>query len=169
MLRQLSKKGISEMVTYVLIVIIGVALSVGVYSFVKFQIPQEAAECNSDTSLIVKSYFCDTNKSVLTLELQNKGLFNIDGAFIRFSEVGRTTRQQLNEDNETFPVQGLSGGQLKPEETIMYRFNISNFLKPDVYEYTVEIQPAMFNDHRLLPCENLVNAKTIQCGELPEG
>jgi len=79
-----SKKGVSPMIAYVLLIIIGISLSLIVYSWIKSQLPGETKECPSEASLIVSDYKCRPGK-VITIYFQNKGLFSLDGFFIRAS------------------------------------------------------------------------------------
>lgn len=76
------KRGISELLSYVLLVGLGVTLSVAVYSWLTFYIHQSKIElCPEGVSIIISNYNCSADK--LSLEVRNKGLFNIDGFILR--------------------------------------------------------------------------------------
>ncbi len=83
----MNKKGISQMVAYVILIVISLSLAVIVYGWLQLQIPKEKAECSSDISLIIKEVDCnyDTAKGEVSIKFQNKGLFTIDGGYIRGS------------------------------------------------------------------------------------
>ena len=51
----------------------------------KSYVPKDTAACPSDVSLIVRSYDNDCNIGNLSLELENKGLFNVSAYIIRGS------------------------------------------------------------------------------------
>lgn len=82
-----NKKAVSEIVSYVLLIVIAISLAAGVYTFLKSSVPtpdKERETCPEDTSLAISDYDCytsDENK-VITLTFENKGLFNVDGFII---------------------------------------------------------------------------------------
>jgi hypothetical protein len=159
----MKKKGVSEIVSYVLLIIVAIAISATVYTFFKFQIPQDVAECNPDINVVIKSVECNIAEEFIEITIENKGLFSIDGAFIRLGEEGRAVRRQLNAGNESFEVSGLSDGQLKPGEDFSARYKISNILNPIIYDYVLEVQPGIIEDSRLLPCEEEVVTSQVRC------
>lgn len=77
------KKAISEMVSYVLLIVIAIGLSVGVYAWLRWQANIEKIEaCPEDVSLVLKEYKClYTGKIQVTVK--NNGLFNVNGYVIR--------------------------------------------------------------------------------------
>ena len=81
-----NKKALSEIVSYVLLITIALSLAVGVYSFMKFYVPSEneAEKCSSDVALAVNDYNCNNN--VLSLIIENRGLFDAAGFIIRASD-----------------------------------------------------------------------------------
>ncbi len=84
------KKGVSEMVGYVLLIVIAVTLSALVYSFLRLYVPGESPKCQESINLIVKDYSCSNGQ--LNITLQNKGLFTVDGAYVRFGEAGQKVK-----------------------------------------------------------------------------
>ncbi|MBU0760826.1 MAG: hypothetical protein KJ858_03990 [Nanoarchaeota archaeon] len=107
-----NKKAISLMVSYALLVVIAVAMGAIIYPFLKSYIFSEKAECQQDISLTINRVWCNSTTTRITVELFNSGLFNIDGAFVRFSNESRVVRPQLNPRNETF-----SQGALEPSSS----------------------------------------------------
>ncbi|MFZ5955791.1 MAG: hypothetical protein ACOYT4_05180 [Nanoarchaeota archaeon] len=79
------KKGISEIMAYVFLVVIALSISLLVYSWLKFysNSANDLKECPEDLSLIINNYTC--NSGVLILTVQNKGLFTISGYTLRGS------------------------------------------------------------------------------------
>ncbi len=78
------KRGVSEIVSYVLLISITFAIAAIVYSWLMFYVtPSEELKCDDGVALTIRSitYNC-TNKS-LSISLQNRGLFDIDGYRVR--------------------------------------------------------------------------------------
>jgi len=80
----MNKRGVSLMVAYVLLIVIGISIGVLVYSWLKGWIPANLEECPEEVDLIIKSWECGGGKINITLE--NKGLFSIDGFFLRAAQ-----------------------------------------------------------------------------------
>jgi flagellin-like protein len=83
------KKALSEIVSYVLLIVIAVSLSVAVYAWLKVYIPKNTVECEDGVSLIIKDYSCDTTSNKLTITFQNKGLYDIDGVYIKIANTSQ--------------------------------------------------------------------------------
>lgn len=78
-----NKKGLSEIISYVLLISITIALSVLVYNWLRFYVSgEEVPECSEGVNLIIKEFKCYSGKN-LTITLQNKGRFSVDGFTIR--------------------------------------------------------------------------------------
>lgn len=157
----LNKKGVSEIISYVLLVIIAVGLSVFVYNYLDLFVPKEKAECGQDISLIIKDYVCQSK--LLNLTLLNKGLFTIDAVYIRAGTENQKVRDLLNGDNVYFGIiQGQKG--LNPGKTFskIYITTNSNLFLPGG-TYTVEVQPAVFSGNDLALCNNAVVTQKITC------
>ncbi len=161
-----NKKGISEIISYVLLIVIAVGLSVLVFSFLKLYIPKfQTPECPKDISLIVSEVACnlypDATKNALNLTLVNKGLFNVTGKYIRF---GAEQREVLSLVNKVVKLRY----PLAPGETIKLNY----FLLPEhlnwkdslASKHTLEIEPAVENEKgELALCDNAVITQKITC------
>jgi hypothetical protein len=79
-----NRKGISEMVGYILLITIGIAMSIIVFTWLKGYVPSEAVECSEGVSVFIKSYTydCTPNAEKLTIELKNNGRFSLSGYLI---------------------------------------------------------------------------------------
>ncbi len=79
-----NKRAVSLMLSYVLLVIIGIALSIGVYSWLKFVVKgtEGIEKCPEGISLVIQDYNLLDNKKI-ELNVKNKGLFNISGYYIK--------------------------------------------------------------------------------------
>ena len=88
-----SKKGASEIISYFLLIAITIGVSIGVYAWLKYQIPSCSEsnpdcflpkDCNSDTSLVMDNYSC--SKGGINITLINNGRFNISGVILSVSD-----------------------------------------------------------------------------------
>ena len=80
-----NKKAVSEVVSYVLLIVIAISLSIVVYAWIKVQLPKEITECPEGVSIIIKEYQCNQDKHIINITFQNKGFFNIDGVSIKIA------------------------------------------------------------------------------------
>ena len=77
-----SKRGVSVIIGYVLLITIAILLSVLVFNWLRFYVSPETKEtCPEGVSLIIQDYSCANQK--LNITLKNKGLFNISGFILR--------------------------------------------------------------------------------------
>src|SRR3989344_5928807 len=112
------KRGISEIIGYVLLIVGAVAMGAIVFSWLKTYIPTEKLECPDDVSLFVKESSCviDTSTLITTLNLnlnlKNNGKFNIDGYFIRGALSGE---EQATQDLSEYLSSGgtIEGGEIR--------------------------------------------------------
>ncbi|MBI2452510.1 hypothetical protein HYV50_05575 [Candidatus Pacearchaeota archaeon] len=151
-----NKKGVSLIVSYVLLVIITVSLGAIVYSYLKTQLPGEKAECPSDINLIIEEASCSGNK--LNVTFSNRGLFNVSGVFVRLDSANRTARRQVNNGSEIFI------NPLRPGGVIEFSYNIpSSILSGGSANYVLEIQAASLVKRTLVPCKGTVITQPLEC------
>ncbi len=84
----LNKKGVSVIVSYVVLVMIVISLSALVYSWLRFYVTEDSSDdlkCPDDVSLIISYYECRdlSDGQELDIALQNKGFFSFDGFIVR--------------------------------------------------------------------------------------
>lgn len=84
----MNKKGVSVIVGYVLLITIGVALSVLVYTWLRGYVDEDpVGVCPDETSLVLQDYSCVNDGELkLRLTLKNKGKFSIDGFVVRVND-----------------------------------------------------------------------------------
>ncbi len=129
-----NKKGLSEVVGYVLLVAMAIALSAIVYYFINSYLPKQANDCPQGLSIIITDYKCNNNINHLNLTIQNKGLFDIDGFILKASNDSNLPAKSLDYINSTG---GTSSGVvyfdknfdlvLKPNEKYNQTFNYSHY------------------------------------------
>jgi hypothetical protein len=160
----MNKKAISEIVGYTILIVIAVSLSILVYSFLRLYIPKSQVTCEEDVKLIIQGYTCEGGR--LNLTLTNKGLFKAGAFYLRFEDKVTGFKNQTNPND--FLLYGPNNAQnLNPGES--YRTNIytlSNYgfnINPNG-NYSLELQPAILIDKKVVVCENaIVTYDPIKC------
>jgi len=156
-----NKKAVSEMVGYVLLIVIAVGLSVAVYSFLRIYVPKEKPACEESINLIVQDYSCSVAQNNLTLTLSNKGLFKVNAAFIRLGLETQKVKPQINKNN--FYIYGPDGKLgLNPGESFTSVYIPAAAVKSGI-NYGLEIEPAQVSGNTLIACENSIITQTITC------
>ncbi len=166
-----NKKGISELVGYVLLIVIALGLATGVYAWVKHYLPsQNEYNCPSDTALTIKKYSCD-NK-VITLEIQNSGFFNVNGFFLRVSNDSTKQPTIGLASNNTLSIQGqgsIPGIEGRYEFSATQEFIVGtsgefNFIYPAMNTIEkLQIQPYQIVNKKLYLCENIATIDLENC------
>ncbi|MBI3333989.1 hypothetical protein HYZ97_00695 [Candidatus Pacearchaeota archaeon] len=171
------KRGVTEMLSYVLLVIIAVGLSALVFNYLSVYVPKNKLQCSDDIALALQSYTCtyaQNGQTSLSIVLVNKGLFTVDAAYIRISKEGRRVGTLLNNPEEE-EGQGhcsffLSDDCTNPNAQGLppaKQFSRSYFVPADIIdspgEYKIEIQPAAYTNDELALCSNAVIIQPITC------
>ena len=174
-----NNKGISEVVTYVLLIVIAISLSAIVFAFLKGIVPKEQTSCPEGLSLIIKEGECiGTDKIYLTF--QNKGRFKIDGIYSRYSDNENTAASNylkpVSDSLGEGPINQITEQQAGKGFLYFGRvYSLPSSLKPNreykqLFEYTgtlkkVEIQPFLnLEDERELAiCEDKIIIHKINC------
>lgn len=154
---QQHKKGISEIVSYMLLVVIAVGLSVLVFSFLKLYVPKEKPECKDGISLIVQNYSCFSTKNI-TATLSNKGRYSVDAAYVRIGTVGKRAKAWINRNDSDF----YFNPALVPGNKLTALYNITGIINASG-AYELEVQPALIVNDKLAACDNAIITQTITC------
>ncbi len=104
-LSQLNRRAESLMIGYVILIAIAVALSTGVFFYLKLYLPQDTPECSQDIDLIIDSLVCshvdvsggNPVTSTVDIKFTNKGLFSVDSAYIKIGDADRVFKTTLND------------------------------------------------------------------------
>ena len=142
------------MVNYVILIIIAVSLALLVYSFLTVYIPKfQTPECPEGINLVIQDSSCIS--PVLTIDVANKGLFNIDLAKVRLRDPNRKIKVEAEAEINNFPQNDPPG--LAPGQTHHYTLprNIEN---PG--DYNLEIQPIVFVDDKQALCPAVIQPIT---------
>ena len=165
-----SKRGDSTVVGYVLLIVLAVGMAAAVYSYLKFYVPKDQPKCPDDVSLIIQNISCSASEGKFYITLTNKGLFTVQGAYIKVGEsnkVYKTTINCPNPNNLAFANcslyfnDGLSFIPLNPGEfwSKTFSYNLGQGQRD------VEVEPIVFvgNNNTRVLCENSVIARTVEC------
>lgn len=82
----MNKRGVSEIIAYVLLMAVVITISVIVYQWLKSYVPQEALACPDGVSVSIPDviYHCGANGvNTLNFTLENTGTFSIVGYYIK--------------------------------------------------------------------------------------
>ena len=152
------KKGISEIVGYVLLIVIAISLSLLVYTWLKGQIPKETEKCPGDVSLVISDYSCYDISGVkrLNLTLQNNGLFNIGGFVARVKNVSGGFYYDLNTGGG---IENIFTPELKPGETSLQSFSYTSHGSI----ISIQIEPFVIGAKgKILLCESSVIEQNLE-------
>ena len=158
-----NKKGVSEVVGYVLLVTFGIILAVVVYSYLRTYIPSEDISCPDGVSVFVQDYSCDANS--LNITLKNNGKFNVEGYFIHATSAPEQPLATIDLSNNF--DKGLSDDGFNFTGVVYFHIDSSSFAPNDeafhVFNldsgiYSIEIIPARFQE-----TEN--SLRFVSCGE----
>ncbi len=176
-LKTYKKKAQSEMVSYILLIVIAMGLAVGVYAWINWYVVpgEEREKCSSDVSLSIEDYNCwtapdtsGTNEKYFTMKLKNNGLFNVSGFFIKASN-----------DTSQLPIVQLKTSDTAIEQVIPGTYYFSEPAKAGQmrttnFSYTadidsikrVRVQPFVLHSKTgtILLCENYVDITIEGCG-----
>jgi flagellin-like protein len=161
----MNKKGVSEIVSYVLLIIIAVTLSVMVYSFLELYVPKEKAECTKDISLIIINYTCTINTNPgefngLNITFSNRGLFSVDAVYVR---VGDDDAKDLINDKDLFINYAFGQTELPPGKKVFKNYTINSEIINSPREIGLEIQPAIITEKGVALCEEAIISQKINC------
>jgi len=74
-----NRRGISEIIGYVILISITLAMSLIVYAWLKTYIPSDAPKCSDGVSVFLQNYTYDCSVQNLTVNLKNNGRFDLAG------------------------------------------------------------------------------------------
>jgi hypothetical protein len=170
-----SKKAVSVIIGYVLLITFAVIIGVVVYKWMKTYVPQEELNCPGETSLFIKNVNYNCSNNILTLTLINNGKFDIGGYFIYASNSPdkklATIDLTLNQTELTAQMQpyGIKLGSfadknsLGPGDEEIETYNITGIGKI----YSVEIVPIRWQTEdrkmTLASCKDAKVKESVYC------
>lgn len=132
------------MVSYVLLITIGIALALLVYGWLKFYTAPtgEDMTCPEDIALIMDDYIYNMSSSTLNITIKNQGLFSTDGFILKIHD-------RIGADLG-FYIINETGVALEPRESVNLEQDVSDYNPLTV----VEIQPFILNGEYKTLCPN---------------
>jgi len=148
-----NKKAVSLMLSYVILISIIIALSVGVYAFMKIIInsAEESTDCKEGTSVIIEDYNCDYEEN-LELKIRNDGRFNVDGIIV---SVGNNPKEMPI----TYLMPQISGGVLEGHYQFSETLKPGELLSADFSNKNLEGNLVNLEDIRILQFQPFINYK----------
>jgi hypothetical protein len=156
-----NKLALSEVVGYVLLISMSLALAGAVYAWLMYYVtPGQEVSCDEDVAVIIRDFNYSCASGSLNLTLENRGMFNVAGYTVRVNnrtgakngvytinktgqalKVGQIVFDYYSpiNDQSTFPVSAISG-----DLTI------------------VEVQPIMIKNNVVIACEQ-VSKQSLSC------
>jgi flagellin-like protein len=165
-----NKKGLSEVVSYVLLIVVAVSLAVIVYGWLKVQLPKEKPLCPDNIGIAIKSYNCNLVQKTVNITIENRGYFNIEGVNVKIANTSGGVA--------ALPVTAISGAiavnnegfiyfnrALNPREEYFasYNYSIHNQIKK------IQIIPFIFDkktgssQNQIILCTDNILSQEIQC------
>ncbi len=167
-LLRLNNKGVSVMIGYVLLISIAVALSTAVFFYLKLYLPDERPDCYQDINLVIDGASCKKDSpnpgvSTVYINFTNKGLFTVDGAFIKIGDYDRIFRETLNKPEEGLMSRCKNNNNLslKPGEMFCRSYTYNNPLPGKLQE--ISVQPFIWIENKAVICPEAIVSRKIMC------
>ncbi len=146
-----NRKGVSIMVSYILLVVFLIIIGGIVYQWLKTYIPRQSLECPDGTSLFIKEAAFNLVGSQLTVTLKNNGRFNLAGYFI----------YATNNSDQELPTIDLSGylneaggpGIILGNSVLFFEGGNNLFLpdSEDTYLFDIPVETGVPYSIRIIP------------------
>ncbi len=158
----LKKKGLSEMISYVLLIAIGLSIAIAVFIWLKsFANINPVPDCKAETSLIIEDYLC--REDYINISVKNNGLFNIDGFMATISDDARRFPiiNLKTKDDQRIPLPSgnyVFNESLKPGSSMTAKFEKQTGIK------VIRIQPFILDEKNIkIVCSQADIKQEIQC------
>ncbi len=163
---RLNKKGVSLMIGYVILIAGAIGLSTAVFFYLKLYLPSEQPKCYENIELSFENVTCQTlgGGARIFVNFTNRGLFNVNAAYIKFGEADRTVRTILNNPERDFLLSECNNfnNQLKPTEYFCKTFNYDSVVT-DGKVYELSVEPLMWIDNTPVLCPESIVTKRVLC------
>ncbi len=167
------KKAVSLLISYVILIGIVLALSIGIFIWLKDLANfQPVVSCKDGSSINVEDYSCDGHS--ITLNIRNNGRFSINGFILRVGDDEERTPitylhvQQSPNVQLTIPGNAGFVTPLKPSENINVTFSnqetVNGVVKKVDYRFIKigQIQPFIIENKEKIICENSIIKQKIE-------
>ena len=156
------KKAVSEMIAYVLLIVIVLTMSVLVYTWMRKQVPVVSQECEENIALLIDNYNCFNG--MLNITVINNGFFNINGFYVRTSNESEGLAINTLDGVTTPTINGqvYFKEKFKIGESFRALFNYTKYGKI----VKIEIEPYLVKEKKIILCNNRVvniKAEDVNC------
>lgn len=158
------KKGVSIMVSYVLLIALAISLSIGVFFYLKLYLPSESPNCPDDISITIDEIKCSRNtltSYVVDITLTNRGLFTIDSAYIKMGDADRIFKKSIYDPDGRLSSSCNSGLGLKPGESYCEILSVTGPIPSASQEISVE--PLIYIDNEPVLCPKSIAVIKTDC------
>lgn len=174
--RDKSKKGVSIIIGYVLLVTFAIVIGLIVFQWMKSYVPKEDLLCPDGVSIFIKNYACSSN--ILTINLKNNGKFDVGGYFIYATdspneELATIDLSKNNTDvsSRIKPLgikfgriaQIIAGNTFEPDEEEIEIYNLTGISNL----FSIEIIPLRWqkekNRNVIVSCKDAKISEIIKC------
>jgi hypothetical protein len=160
-----NKRGVSEMISYVLLIVIAMSLAVGVYAWLKFYIPstQNQEVCGQDYALTINDYSC--KDKLLTIKIENRGMFNITGFIIKANNNSKYLPITVLESKDSAILKQKDHyfftSPIKPSDSKEIKFDYTPLDKVE----RIQIQPFLLSSkmNKTILCERIIDRTISDC------
>jgi hypothetical protein len=169
-----NKKAVSEMISYILLIVIALSLSIGVYSWLKTYIApseKQAEVCPDSVALSLNEYTCETigstGKKIVHLLVENKGYFSVNGFFVKASNVtgkglatvGLSTEDYANPTKGRYEFDAIK--KFAPGKKVTANFSFNELGKIT----KLQLQPYIIGEktNLIITCDNKIDLELIGC------
>jgi len=166
------KKGLSEMISYVLLVAIAIGISTGVFVWLKsYTNVTPVVDCEEGTSVLLESYTCQCEYELclMSLDIKNNGRFNVSGIILTISTDAKrepTDYLMQRKDSERRLKPGITyfDYPLSPgsKSTVEF-FNVNQKDEALSSIPLIKIQPIITLNKNRVVCQNSIIKQPIDC------
>ena len=164
-LLKINNRGVSEIVSYSILIIIAVAISVLVFNFLFMQIPKgQVSECPADIHISAEDIECNANINQISFTLVNRGFFSVNEIHLRLREQDRAVQLVTNKTLSASDFESEVGDtRFNPGEEFEYSISPDDVSFSTGVEFSLEVQPAIYNEDRVLVLCPTIISQRVQC------
>jgi hypothetical protein len=152
-----NKRGVDAIVSYVLLITLGLSLAIFVFNWLRDYVPKEIDEvkCPEGVSLIIADKTIDQSGKILNLTVQNRGRFNVSGFFLRANNVTEPNFGVYLINDDDFVV-GVGEKKSVSINYSNYSLNNENFTYMGDLKI-IEVQPFVYQKGHpsKIPCDSI--------------
>lgn len=160
-----NKRAVSEVVAYVLLIVISLSIAGMIYAWLRFYVPGPEQKCPDNVAIVIKNDLCNVVENSINITIQNKGLFNVSGFYIYMSnETGALPILEPTFKSSSRPLSSSERGYilfespLPPDEEfdIVLSYSLNNRIEE------IEIEPFRWQDKKVVLCKDAIIREKVQ-------